>query len=386
VSEISAVGGPQVQTIACEFPMPGGCPHVMEYSGVGRKPRYCQQVVDGLRHAAYTAHRVASGAITVPDPGSQPASRASDAAPLRPVTQARATAAKLHEQLGNLVDRQLQPLVAQLVEALHVAADPDSATSEVDAAHREARTRIDIAEAAAEDALARAVTAERAAETARTAQAAAEQTADQALTDLDEAREQRDQHERAAATLTRELAEVRADLATATAEGTTTAEALAETHREVERLTAQLATAESARDEARTELAATNQHVHDLIESRDEARTALATERRELGEQRRRAELAEQHTARDELTISSLTEQLTAARDEARDQHERAATARAEIAAATVQIEALREAATAAADHAEQRFADLRARHDEQLADLRAQLYQAHPQTGANTS
>ena len=364
--------------------MPGGCPNVMEYAGVGRKPKYCQQAVDGLRHAAYNAHRVANGAVTVPEPGSRPAS-ATGATPPRPVTQARANAAKLHEQLGNLVDRQMQPLITQLVEALHVAADPDSATSEVDAVHREARTRIDAAEAEAEDALARATAAERAAETALTAQTAAEEVADQALTDRDEAREQRDQHERAAAALADELAEVRAALATAQAEGAATATALAEARTEVERLTAQLAATETARDDARTELAATTQHVHDLTESRDDARAALATERRELGEQRRRAELAEQRTARDELTISSLTDQLTAARDEARDQQERAATARADLAGATAQIEALRDAATTAAEHAEQRLADARAAHDEQLTELRAQLERARPQSGSDS-
>ncbi|MFC7655198.1 hypothetical protein ACFQV8_00295 [Pseudonocardia benzenivorans] len=117
---------PQPQLIACEFPMPGRCPNVMEYAGVGRKPKYCQQTVDGLRHVAYTAHRVVNGMVTVPEPGSQPSAPAVGATPLRPVTQVRATAAKLHEQLGNLVDRQLQPLITQLVEAIHIAADPES--------------------------------------------------------------------------------------------------------------------------------------------------------------------------------------------------------------------------------------------------------------------
>ncbi|MGD9705280.1 MAG: hypothetical protein AB7V74_23025 [Acidimicrobiia bacterium] len=82
MTEISAAGEPQVQTIACEFPMPGGCPNVMEYAGVGRKPKYCQQVVDGLRHAAYNAHRVASGVVTVPEPGSRPASAPAATEPL----------------------------------------------------------------------------------------------------------------------------------------------------------------------------------------------------------------------------------------------------------------------------------------------------------------
>jgi hypothetical protein len=67
------------------------------------------------------------------------------------------------------------------VEAIHIAADPESTTSEVDAVQREARTRIDAAEAAADDALARAETAERAADTARLAQADAEDVASQGL-------------------------------------------------------------------------------------------------------------------------------------------------------------------------------------------------------------
>jgi hypothetical protein len=45
--------------------------------------------------------------------------------------------------------------------------------------------------------------------------------------------------------------------------------------------------------------------------------------------------MAEQRTSRDEATIGSLTEQLTAARTAADTQQEKAAQARAELAAAT---------------------------------------------------
>ena len=51
MTEIDAAdaGAPQPQLIACELPMPGGCPNVMEYAGVGRKPKYCQQAVSHWR-------------------------------------------------------------------------------------------------------------------------------------------------------------------------------------------------------------------------------------------------------------------------------------------------------------------------------------------------
>ncbi|WP_103380751.1 hypothetical protein [Pseudonocardia dioxanivorans] len=235
---------PQPQLIACEFPMPGGCPTSWSTEAWAESEVLPEQVVDGLRHVAYTAHRVANGMVTIPEPVSQPSAPAVRATPPRPVTQARATAA-----------------------------------------------------------------------------------------------------------------------------------ALSDARSEIERLAARLLAAEAARDEIRIELAAATQQVRDLTEARDEARAALATVRRELGEQRRRTELAEQRIARDVLTIASLTEQHSAPREEARDQHERAATARAELAAATARIEALRDAATAAV-YAEQRLADAHARHEEQLAELRVRHQQ----------
>ncbi|MGH3611881.1 MAG: hypothetical protein ACRDRK_04550, partial [Pseudonocardia sp.] len=173
----AAAGDPransEVVVLACEFP--GGCPHTLDYGGVGRRPRYCGQSVDGVTHTRYNAHRVNQGTLRLPVPGSRPA--VDEVAAARPVSLARASIESLREEIASTLTAHqagLRELLGRFADTLATVTDPDAAAAEVAAAHREARTAIDTAEAAEQDALTRARAAVAAEQTAQAAQAAAE--------------------------------------------------------------------------------------------------------------------------------------------------------------------------------------------------------------------
>src|SRR5262245_23103402 len=65
--------------VSCEIP---GCVNRMPYAGRGAPPKYCGQMVEGVRHTRLTAHRVAKGQLTLPTPGG-------DATPARADTEPR---------------------------------------------------------------------------------------------------------------------------------------------------------------------------------------------------------------------------------------------------------------------------------------------------------
>ena len=303
-----------VEVLACELP---GCPNVLEYGGVGRKPKYCGLVVDGVVHSRLNAQKVRNGQLTLPAPGSRPAAGESPAP--RPVSLAKAGIELLRDEIGQTLTHHqgvLGDLITRFEQAMATATDPDAAATEVAAVHRDARTRIDTAEAVADDALARARAAEAAQTAAQAAQAAAEQSAEQALADLDDA---------------------------------------------VDRATA----AENARDEnaARaTNLAA------DL-----DARTAETTE------QRRRAETAQRDLARADATAAISRGQLDDTRAQLQAMSARTdqlvadlSTAREQLAQTRGQLDGARTAIAEEKGHSTQRLADQRDAYEAQLLALRA--------------
>ncbi|GAA4546766.1 hypothetical protein [Pseudonocardia xishanensis] len=166
-------GGVTAELLTCELP---GCTNVMEYSGVGRKPKYCGQTVDGVPHTRLTAHKVANGQLTLPAPGSRGGTDG-ETANTRPVSLARMTMEALRDEVATTIgdhEQRMSGLLARFGDALASATDPDAAHAEVTAAHREARAQVDAAEAARD----RAVTA------ARTAVAETEAERDRSRADL----------------------------------------------------------------------------------------------------------------------------------------------------------------------------------------------------------
>ncbi|RZT75504.1 hypothetical protein EV383_6245 [Pseudonocardia sediminis] len=377
MSESQSAG---VELIACEMP---GCVHVIEYAGVGRKPKYCTRVVDGVVHNRLNAQKVRNGTLTLPAPGSRPErsdindGEGPGSVP-RPVSLARAGIEAIRDEIGSQLTAHqtwMSGATARLEELLAAATDPDAAAAEVAAAHREARTRIDAAEASAEDALARARAAEADATAAATGRAEAETAAEDALAERDELTEQRDRYAGLLADRDAELDTVRARLDEA---DLAHRQAVAERDQLAEQLTA----ARSERDRATAALAELRE-AHDALRAqyqqaqaeRDTARTELTAARDDAAAQRRRAETLDRDRYAAEQARDSLTTELATARARTDDLAQAAAEARTAQAVTAAENTALTRQLAHDVEverrHGEERLADLRERHADELRALR---------------
>jgi chromosome segregation ATPase len=312
------------QWVVCEI---AGCTHRIAYRGVGRRPKYCGHVVGGVPHTRLTAYRLARNELTLPRPGGvaemMTESHAEEgyADQSRPVSMARMTLEGLLGEVRELVrghECRMAALVEQVSTAVTTVADPDAAAAEVAAAHREARTSIDAAEAERDDAVTRARAAERTAQAAGQARQAAEEIAEKALADLEEAHEQRDQAIR-------------------------------------------------ERDDLVAEADRVNQEWQ-------RAAGWLAEERAHTGEQRRRVEAAEQQVSRAAGRIEYLSSELAMARGQVEHWQVQAGEHRAELAGVRSELIAAHAALEAEHNYGAQRLADQQARYEDLITELRTQL------------
>src|SRR5438309_1380859 len=143
MSENSATdpaGSAQQSWVSCEIP---GCSRRIAYSGTGRKPKYCGEVIDGVAHTRLTAYRLARGQAPAAEGAlSGRAGSEQDSGGERPVSVARLTLEALLGQVREVVaghEVRMASLVEQVTAAAAVATDPDAAVAEVAGAHREAR-------------------------------------------------------------------------------------------------------------------------------------------------------------------------------------------------------------------------------------------------------
>lgn len=311
------------QWVACEI---AGCTHRIAYRGTGRPPKYCGNVVDGVPHTRLTAYRLARNELTLPRPAAAAEAMAGGdaegyAGQSRPVSMARMTLEALLAEVRELVrghEGRMAALAEQISTAVGIAADPDAVAAEVVAAHREARTAIDAAEAERDDAVARARAAERMAQTAGRARQAAEESAEQALADLEEAQEQREQAIRE-----------RDDLAA-----------------ETDRVTQEWQRSAQRLDATAAELAAAGDQL-------------TAT-------QRQVSQAAGQ--------IEHLSGELATARGQVEHWQAQAAEHRAELAGVRSELSAAHAAIEAERNHGAQRLADQQARYEDLITELRTQL------------
>ncbi len=355
-----------LELLDCE--MPGGCSNRIEYSGVGRKPKYCAQVVGGVLHSRLNAQKARNGQLVLPAAGSRPQP---DTAAPRPVSLARAGIEVLRDQIAAALAEHrdsLGGLIGRFEEAVATATDPDAAAAEVTAAHREARTQIDAAETARDSAEAAARLAAAEAQAARVATQQAETAAEDALAEVDD--------------LTTERDVLRADRTALAAE--------------LDRSRDQHATVARHRDELADQLraaadqdAAQEQQLAALRDEIIQLHTQLGAEQRRVAELERRTELAEQRADRGDTAIASLGQQLDATRADATAQRDITAEVRAELAAATATVAGMRAQLDVERAHGQQRVDDAAVRHTEQLAELagrhRTELAQLRERLGEAT-
>ncbi|WP_232664472.1 hypothetical protein [Pseudonocardia sp. TRM90224] len=380
---------PDGQALPCGFP--GGCPNTVAYTGTGRRPKYCGQLVGGVVHIRSNAHRASKGQLTVlhaPPTVDEPTATESAS---RPVSTARTTLEALHRELlttATTHQNALTGLVGRIEAAVAAVSDADAVATEIAAVHRDARRRIDDAEAATDAANNRARAAE-------TATGAAQAERDSAIARAEQA--QRDTE--AAHELTRAATAARDDAVAATERLTGDLTALTTAY---ETTTTRLDTALDERDELQrrltaaqgdleridAQLATATDQVATLTDTQQQLRAQLAGHRDEIVVERHRAELAEQQRGHAEQAAEAARQEL--ARQLQRDETERQRltaerdTARAEaIAAATATEQSRREAGAEIAelraqlDGARTSLADHVAHAEQRLADQRA-AYEAH--------
>jgi chromosome segregation ATPase len=379
------------QMVSCEIP---GCVHRMRYSGRGRPPRYCGQVVDGLVHNRLSAYRLSKGEISLPTPGGGRGEVEAAGVELgytdqQPVSTARVTLEQLLAQVGDRVvehETRMGALATRIEAAAATASDPDAAVAEVTAAHRHARAQVDAAESERDTALRTQRDAERDAAQALAGQASAEAAAEEALGAAEHAEQARtaaaaaaEAAQELARTLTGQLDTATARAEAAEGEGQRTQDRLSATSDELTDALAQL-------EAVRAELATTTSHIRDLTGERDTLGAQLEAEQARVVEQSERAGTAE----RDASQALGRAEQLRTQLGEARGQLELAQATltdtRTEVAGLTVELRAAR-----AEIHAEQqrstgrlaeqktsyeeRLSEQKTSYTERLADLREQLH-----------
>lgn len=395
--------GPEVdgQNLPCEFP--GGCPNTVVYTGTGRRPKYCGRLVTGIVHVRSNAHRVSKGRLSVIH--AQPTPSVSGEAPAaepgaRPISTARVTLEGLHRDLLTTATAH-QSVLGGLVERIEVAVgtvtDADAVATEVASVHRDARRRVDDAEAAADAAHARARSAEAAVAVADTARDSAQAAAEQARRDLDAARDLTQEAVAARDIAIAETRQLTGELADMTVAHVAAAEQLTTVAAERDGLLRQLAAARNDRERLNAELATTADRIATLTDGENQLRAELAAQHDTLVDERHRVQLADQqrrhaeevaqaarqeltrHLQREEAERERLTAERDAARSDARlaeqDRHRdahRLREAREEVAELRAQLEG---AGTSLADHvahAEQRLTDQRLAYEAHIRSLLA--------------
>lgn len=338
--------------VSCEIP---GCANRMSYSpGRGAPPKYCGQMVEGVRHTRLTAYRLSRGQITLPVRASTPAAGHPKRSELygeeaRPVSTARMTLELMLAQVGEQVaahEQRMAALAEQITTAIGTVADPDAVAAEVSAAHRAARAEIDAAEAERDQALLAAREATRVAQDAEERARGAETAAEDALAELEAAHGARDQ-------------------AVAEREELTTTVAQLREERDITQAQAQRVAAEADRTRERLEVTAAE----------------LATERQAVEQQRARAETAEQQATRIAGQLQQVTQELRTAWEQIERWQTQTAEYRAELAGVRSELAAAHTATEAERHHSTQRLADQQARYDELITELRTQITQLRQHT-----
>ncbi len=161
--------------LRCSYP---GCtrPAAAGRPGVGRRPRYCGQVIGGTEHNRQNAR---NARLALQNAGASEA----DVTAGEPVTIARAQACLLIERLETALTGQAQ-LLGQTLEQLHIMGDPAAVQAELASVTTSARAEAEQARAEA----AAADQARLAAETARAAAEADREDADDAAAEAEQAR------------------------------------------------------------------------------------------------------------------------------------------------------------------------------------------------------
>jgi chromosome segregation ATPase len=358
MTDESMVGPAETTTtnrwVTCEIPR---CTRRMPYSGRGAPPKYCGQVVEGVKHTRLTAHRLAKGQITLPVPdggqaavaGRQEAGSEVEGGEARPVTAARMTLELLLTEVAAQVtghEQRMGVLAEQISQAVRTAGDADAVAVEVSAAHRAARAEVDRAEAERDQAIEQAREARRAAEVSDERASLAEAAAEEALTDLETAQRARAQ---------------------AIGERDELAAAAAVLRDEVEAARAQV-------DQLREQLTTLQQQAAQLTSERTELTRQLDAERAAVEQQRQRAESAERHAIRAATQAEQLSTELTTARGHLEHWQTHAADVRAELAGVHSELTAAHTAAQIEKNHAAQRLADQQAHYEELINELRTRL------------
>lgn len=338
----------QIEQRTCRFP---GCQRPVvaaEGTGAGRPPEYCDDPGHN-RAAAWRARRRLS-----PD---QPTRTAEEEK--RPVDSARQRASEIRAQVAGIAEHLGQQMSA-LVEELRTVADPEAVEAQIETVTIEAAEQVASASARAS----RAEQAQRQAEAERAeadaAAVEASELAEQQQASLVEAGEH-------LALQGEALDQVRTELAETQTAGETR-------NRQAQNELAQL----------REQLATT----HLRLTETEQARVAVsaladaATTARAEADERARGAVAhasaeEDRATRAEAETIGVREQLDQARAEREELHEELSVLRRNLATVTVEREAARADAAREMAHGDQRVADLRISHDQQLGQLRADLTEA---------
>jgi chromosome segregation ATPase len=130
-------------------------------------------------------------------------------------------------------------------------------------------------------------------------------------------------------------------------------------------------------EQLREQLATLQQEVADLIDARSERAQQLAAESERTEHQCRQAETAEQHTSRATGQVDYISHELTTAREQLEHWQSQAAEQRAKLAGLRSELAAAPTAIETEKAHSAQRLADQHTRHEETVAELRAQLRDA---------
>jgi chromosome segregation ATPase len=362
------------QMVSCEIP---GCVHRMRYSGRGRPPRYCGQVVDGLVHNRLSAYRLSKGEISLPTADASKAEDERDGGEQgytdpEPVTSARLTLEQLLVQVRDRVaehETHMGALAARIEAAAATASDPDAAAAEVTAAHREARTQVDAAESERDTALRAQRDAERRTEQAQAAQASAEAAAEEALDQAEQADEARTAAVAASETAEGEARQLEERLETEVARAVAAEGEWQRTQDRLQATSEELTAVRAQLELMREELATATQRTRDLTIDRDNLAAQLATEQTRLQEQRERAEKAE----RDASQAHGQTEQLRGQLADTVGNLERAQAAvvdtRAELAGIAVEFRTAQTAAQAEQQRSTERLAEQKTSYEERLTE-----------------
>ncbi|HEY3895088.1 MAG TPA: hypothetical protein VGL88_06940 [Pseudonocardiaceae bacterium] len=372
--------------MTCEIP---GCVNGMRYSGRGAPPKYCGQMVEGLRHTRLTAYRLSKGQITLPAPGSGAATAPPvDPDPVapgdevyggdgRPVSTARMTLELLLAEVAAAVaghEQRMGALAGQISVAVRTATNPDAAAVEISAAHRAARADIDAAEAERDQAIGVARDAARAAQESQERTELAEVAAEEALVELERAEHARDEAIGERDELAVLDAQLREERDTAHAHAQSVQAEWDRTSQRLAATTGELTAARGQIEALREQLATVRQEAADLAVARTELTAQLADERQAVETQRRRAEAAEHDATRAAGQLEQLATELATARGQVEHWQAQAGEHRAELAGVRSELTAAHTTIEAEKTHAGQRLADQQARYEDLVSELRTQI------------